>query len=165
MSYRRKHIGPKIKKFKLKRRLITRPLFWILLLSFLALMTMVYFLIFSPEFEVSNVHITGNEKIKTSDIESIVWKEVNKQFLNIVSPKSILLANTSSIIGTIMKEYPLVKEVSVTKKIPKVKIAIAQLTPEPVQPVEVKQKTEPVKKNILSNLFSSLLLLFRWSFR
>jgi len=118
MSYRKKHIKPKIKNLRKKKPVFKTPLFWICVASFILIITVVYFLFFSPMFQVAAIGISGNQKIKSSDIENTAWNSVNKKILTF-SYKSIFMANSAEIVKNVAQAFPVIENVQVQKKLPK----------------------------------------------
>ncbi len=114
MNYKRKHIKPKIRSLKKKKRLIQRPWFWIVFLALIVIGSIFYFIFFFPKFQVTNIDISGNEKIKSSDIEDIVWLDLNK---NIFS-KSIFIIDTKNLVNDILNKFPIIEDIKVEKKWP-----------------------------------------------
>lgn len=123
MSYRRKHIKPQIRKLKPKRRLVTRPVFWILLCLAIVICAGFYFFLFFPGLQISNIEVSGNQNIKTEDIKNAVLQNIDRKilptgFLNI-SSKSFFIVNTKAAIDDILKNHPLIEKIDLQKKFPR----------------------------------------------
>ncbi len=123
MSYRRKHIKPKIKRLKRRKKLIKRPWFWIVLAVLVISGILFYFMLFFSKFQVKNIEISGNEKINKGDIEDLTWLNINKKLLNNglinISTKSIFIVNSKKVIKGILAEFPAIEEVKLQKKLPR----------------------------------------------
>ena len=118
MSYRRKHIRPKLKK---RKKIYQRPFFWIFLIL-LGAISILYIALFHSKFQVVKVEISGNEKTKSQDVETIVWNNIQKKILGIgglsISSESIFIADSKKIARDILDKFPSIEEVQVEKKLP-----------------------------------------------
>ena len=117
MSYRKKHIAPKIKGLRRKRRFFQKPLFWLFLLFAMGVGVVFYLLFFFPLTQVSRVEILGNEKVQAFDIENLAWTRINKKILGF-SHKSIFWASGEKISSDITDVFGIVETASVQKKLP-----------------------------------------------
>ncbi len=114
MSYRHKHIKPKIRSLKKKKRLIQRPWFWIVLLVLIVIGSIFYFVFLFPKFQITKINILGNEQIQAKDIEYVVWQDLSK---NIFS-KSIFTIDSKRLIKDILNKFPGIEDIKVEKKWP-----------------------------------------------
>src|SRR3989344_588167 len=121
MSYRHKHIKPKIRNLKTKKVLFRRPVFWF----FLALTTIIvilYFSLFYFKFQINNIEILGNQKNKSEDIQNIALEYIHKKIVSIgvfqVWTKSIFITNTGELSKKILSKFPVIESVSLQKKFP-----------------------------------------------
>lgn len=120
MSYRRRHIKPRIRKLKKKKIFFKRPLFWVFLV-FLTIIALLYFILFSQKFQTVKIDVLGNEEVKAKDIESIAWQNINKKIdagIIQISTKSIFIVNKEDLIKDILNEFPNIGEVKVQKELP-----------------------------------------------
>lgn len=121
MSYRRKHIHPKIKSLGPKKKFWNRPLFWIIL-GLLAIIVILYFILFYSKFQVKNIEISGNEKIKIEDIKNIVLNNLDKKIITTgifnISSKSAFIVDTNTISKNILNTFPKIETIKVQKKLP-----------------------------------------------
>ena len=117
MSYRKKHIAPKIKGLRRKRRFFQKPLFWLFLLFAMGVGVVFYLLFFFPLTQVSRVEILGNGKVQAFDIENLAWTRINKKILGF-SHKSIFWASGEKISSDITDVFGIVETASVQKKLP-----------------------------------------------
>lgn len=106
MSYRRRHIHPKIKKIKSKK-LFLRPIFWIALLSLIIVVTSAYFVLFSPSFQVTEIEISGNEKVESGNI---------KDFLSLEMSNRILLIDKNKLKSKVLHKFPGIESLTIQKR-------------------------------------------------
>ena len=126
MSYRKKHIHPKIKGLKKRRKFFQMPLFWIILAFFLVFITTAYVLFFWPKLQIVNIEISGNEKTATKDIKNIVLANINK---NLIS-KSFFMVNIENIAKNILDGFPGIEDAKIRKKLPQaITLAIKERKP------------------------------------
>lgn len=120
MSYRKRHVKNKIHKLKPKKSIFKRPAFWYVILVLIFVFAVLYFLFFFPKIQVSKFLISGNEKIKTEDIENIILNNIEKNIFSIgswqVKTKSIFLVNLNNIKKEILSKFPEIENVVVKKK-------------------------------------------------
>ena len=109
MSYRRKHIRNKIHKIKPKRSILKRPIFWIGLFLFIIVSATCYILFFYPKFRIDNIMISGNQKVQTENIKSLVSNNIKKQ--------SIFLINTAAISKEVLNNFPIINNIKIDKKL------------------------------------------------
>lgn len=128
MSYRKKHLKPKLKKLRLKKIFYKKPLFWVILLL-IAICWTVYFVLFSKTVQITAIEITGNEKVSANDIEDFIRDEAERQFFNWgifhLSSKSIFLADKNQLKESVLRKFPAVQSAEVKKKISSRKISVA----------------------------------------
>ncbi len=121
MTYRRKHINPKIKGLKAKKIIIKRPIFWILL-AFILFFSALNFLLFFPGLQVLKINISGNEKVQSKDIENMAWDDINTKIIAIggfqISTKSIFIADVKKITDDMMNKFPDIESIELQKKMP-----------------------------------------------
>lgn len=109
MEYRRKHIQPKIRSLKKRKKLIQRPWFWILLLVLIIMGTAGYFVFFSRELQVTEITIHGNREVKTDDI---------KNFISLYAGGRIILINNNKLINQILNQFPKIESLVIEKNLP-----------------------------------------------
>lgn len=117
MSYRHKHIKPKIKNLQKRRKFYQLPLFWVLMLVLLISFSAFYFIFFYSKLQVSNIEVQGNENIQSTEIENIVFEDINRKVIGIPS-KSILIINTKKVAKNILDKFPSIEDAEVKKKFP-----------------------------------------------
>lgn len=118
MNYRKKHIHPKIRNLRHRKRLIKRPLFWIILCVISIVAATAYFTLFFPKFQVQSIHVTGDNQLQKIDIERMVWEHVHRKLFLGASSKSIFLVNSEELISDIMDSYSAVDSVRVERIFP-----------------------------------------------
>lgn len=118
MSYRRRHLKPKLRKLKPKKRFYKKPLFWVVFVCILTA-TGCYVFLFSV-FQISTVSIMGNQKVQSNDIETIAWSATNTRLLKLgslaVYSKSILLFDSQTLSEDLLKAFPDIEEVKIEKQ-------------------------------------------------
>ncbi|OGZ66744.1 MAG: hypothetical protein A3D34_00525 [Candidatus Staskawiczbacteria bacterium RIFCSPHIGHO2_02_FULL_33_16] len=119
MSYRRKHITPKIRRLKNKKIFFKRPSF-LIPLFIVIIAVILYFALFSNEFQVQKIQVSGNEKIQSPDIETIAWDYIQKDIFTAgiftISSKSIFIADTKNVIKNILHKFPDIEDIKIQKK-------------------------------------------------
>lgn len=120
MSYRKKHIKPHLKRLKPKKPFFKRPIFWFYT-SLLFVLVISYLFLFSW-FQVSKINISGNEKIKTEEIEKLTDEFINKKILSLgflnINSRSIFLLNSKKMSSNILSKFPDIGEVKTKKQFP-----------------------------------------------
>ncbi len=122
MSYRKKHIKNKIYGRKPGRSIFKSPIFWLALLFLIIAFSILYLLVFYPEFQVGNVIISGNDKTQEQVIEDIVLDSISKRFLSIggwsLTSKSIFFINADRLNKQILDKLPIIESIKIDKKLP-----------------------------------------------
>jgi cell division protein FtsQ len=122
MSYKKKQIKSKIHRIKPKISILKNIWFWILTSSFLVIIIFLYFLFFYPDLQLKNVTVSGNEKIKTEEIQSFVFDATNIKIINFLSIKidsnSIFLINKNKINKNILEKFPAIEKITITRNFP-----------------------------------------------
>jgi len=122
MSYRQKHIHPKIKKLKGRKLIVKSRLFWICLCVVTIIGVGGYGILFYSKFQVAIIEISGNETIKSEDIERFVASEIHRKILSAgilnISSKSIFIVDTTKMASLALHQFPGIEKVEVQKKMP-----------------------------------------------
>ena len=121
-SYRKSHVKNKIHKIKPKKSILRKLWFWLLILFFIIVFSIIYLLVFYPGIQIKNVVVSGNGEIKTQDLQGIILSNdvtglVKFWDINIIS-KSIFLINTNQLGKAILDKFPLIEKVTVNKQFP-----------------------------------------------
>ena len=122
MSYRKKHIKPKIKGLRKRKKFFQRPVFWFLILGIIVIGSALYVFLFLPEFQITDIAISGNTTISTDAIKNIIERNIDKKiftasFLHI-SSKSIFTANTKNISKDLQDNFLEINNIKVQKTLP-----------------------------------------------
>ncbi len=133
MSYRKKHINPKIKRLKPKQPFFKKPLFWVIFVIIIVAVTL-YFLLFFPKLQVENINVSGNDKVQTADILAFVKQNYNTKLfgfmgVNMLS-RSIFMLNTDKLSNNILVNFPDIAEANIQKQFPQtINLNIKERTP------------------------------------
>lgn len=123
MSYRKRHIKNKIHKIKPKKSIFKRLWFWILFLSLAIILFVFYIVFFYSGLQIENIIISGNNKIKTQDLQKLASENSNTsliKFWNInIASKSIFLASENSLGKEILEKFSAIEKTEITKKFPR----------------------------------------------
>jgi cell division septal protein FtsQ len=118
MSYRKRHISSIKGRFKKRGPFYKKPGFWIAIVVILC-GTCASLLLFPSQIQVKNINISGNDKIKTQDLQNLAWTDINKKLVSIgnggVSSKSIFLASVGQISKDILTTFPIIETTQVKK--------------------------------------------------
>ncbi len=130
MSYRKSHVRGKIHKIRPKTPLYKKLWFWILVLVVILASSACYFILFYSGWQISNIIISGNQKVQKDNIESLVLADISHKFLGILNSRSIFLADAGKISKEIAGKFPEIAvadvsrqfmqglEVKITEKVP-----------------------------------------------
>jgi len=125
VSYRKHHVKNKIKQIKPKKRFYKKPRFWIFSLFLIIFFGAAYFILFYSEFQIANISVAGNEKIKTQEIQNIANYNINKNI-----SRSIFLIDEKKLEKNILSQFLAIEKVSAKKQFPKTMILnITERTP------------------------------------
>ena len=122
MSYRKKHIKKKINKIKPKKSIFKKLWFWIIILSIIIVLSVFYFAFFYSGFQVKNINISGNSRIKTEDLRNLVSENSNTNLVDFfgikITSRSILLINNKKISNNILEKFPEIEKISANRNFP-----------------------------------------------
>jgi cell division septal protein FtsQ len=110
-SFRKPH------KVKRKKPFFRNRFFWVALLILITFGALFYLFFFFSFFQTKEIKISGNQKIKTSDLEKEINPLTVKKFWNI-STRSIFLISSSRIKTELLKNFPLIGSINIHKKFP-----------------------------------------------
>ncbi len=117
MKYKYKKLYRNRKK---KSRLIFLALksrfFWLFFLLLIVIGALFYFLVFSSFLQIKEIKISGNEKIVTNDIENTIFDHLNRKII-FFDTKSILLADLRKADESLLKNFPLIFQVELKRKL------------------------------------------------
>lgn len=117
MNYRRKHINPKIRNLRPKKRVYKSPVFWAMVLALVIIISFFYLVFFWSKFQIQSIQVSGNVKVQIQEIEDVVTENIYKKLLWL-SHKSIFIADTQKITSDILQKFPAIEKVYVKKKYP-----------------------------------------------
>jgi len=164
---KKKYNNPFFKKSRTKKSFSTkysRRIKLIAIETIILLLGLSWFFFFSPVFEITEISITGNERIQQKDMQDIVGKQMSSH-LNI--QKNIFLFNRQTLIDTLKDKYCLEK-IIIKKDFPStIIVSIAETKNsavwhehdtyyyvdsdgniiEEVEPLEITQKNFPLIEN------------------
>ncbi|MDO8663281.1 MAG: FtsQ-type POTRA domain-containing protein [Candidatus Wildermuthbacteria bacterium] len=101
-----------------KRRPVWRTkLFWRIFIIAMFLGEVLYSVYFLEPFQIKNIEISGNEKIKTASIEGIIQNQINKTVM-FFQTKSIFLIAPLKIEKIVLTDFPQIATVSLKRKFP-----------------------------------------------
>jgi cell division septal protein FtsQ len=122
MSYRERHIKNKIHGARPQKSIFKKLWFWILILIMVIALASGYFLFFYPYFQLKNIVISGNDKVKTEDLQALAWKDSNTSLLNFwnikIGTESIFLINDNKINKDILEKFPAIGQLKINKTLP-----------------------------------------------
>lgn len=134
MSYRKKHIKRRVRLLKPKKSLFKKPLFWWFVLFLFVVLSIFYFFVFYPKFQITEIIISGNEKVLTQDIEKIVKENIDRKIFVLaglkITSKSIFLTGPKIISKALLNGFSQIESVKVSKKFPQtITLQVKERTP------------------------------------
>jgi len=105
------------KPYLMKRRTQKSRFLWTIFLMLIILGEVLYLISFPSIFQIKKIKISGNQKVKSQDLENIVRDRIERQIL-FFSSKSIFLANLNQIEKETLKIFPQVAETSLKRDFP-----------------------------------------------
>jgi len=121
-SSRKSHIKSNLHRRKPQKSIFARLWFWLAILIFILTCTGAYFFYFYSGFQVNNIIITGNYKVKAEDLHNIISKYSNTGLINFgpinISSRSIFLIDKNKLNQDLLKQFPAISQIAVTKKYP-----------------------------------------------
>lgn len=128
MSYRRRHINPKIHKLKPKKRLTQRPIFWFFLLIII-IVPIVWTFLFLAQFQVAHIKVSGSQKVPSNQIENIAWQNINKNIMG-MPYKSIFTVDSDVLKKHILTGFSGIEDVKIKKNyFTSIDIQVVERTP------------------------------------
>ncbi|MEI7424500.1 MAG: hypothetical protein WCK10_00010 [Candidatus Staskawiczbacteria bacterium] len=111
MSYRKKSIKSKIDKLRPKKPIFKKLWFWLFILILITFCSAAYVILFYPKIQITNILISGNYKILSNNIESLVLNDIKYKIFTLgsweVNSKSIILVNKTKIRKNILETFPI----------------------------------------------------------
>lgn len=115
MSYRKRHIKSKIDKIKPKKSIFLKLWFWVIILILIIIVLAIYFFLFYSGVQVKNIIISGNQKVSSQDIRSLILDGTNNKILGILNSKSIFLVNAGNLEKEMLDKFKTIGGVKITK--------------------------------------------------
>jgi len=110
------HIKRKPHRIRTKKSAFKKPAFWTFILVLLIIGAFFYFLLFFDKFQVKNIVISGNQKVRIEDIKAIVMENITKNML-VFKSQSIFLASLSDLNSQIRDKFPEISSASTKRKL------------------------------------------------
>jgi len=110
-------IYKKKRSFKKKRPILRHRFFWPVFLGLIFLSLVTYFFLFSGIFDLKQIDISGNSKIKTQKIEIVLRQNFSKNILDF-SINNIFLADLPGLEKKILDSFPEADQVFLQRKAP-----------------------------------------------
>ncbi|MDD5145297.1 MAG: cell division protein FtsQ/DivIB [Candidatus Pacebacteria bacterium] len=104
-------------RIKKKKSILKSRFFWLPVLIFTTVGGICYFIFFSSFFQIKEVKISGNQKIATNKLESLVQSQLTKK-IALFPTKSIFLANLGKIQKMGQDNFPQIAKISFKKDFP-----------------------------------------------
>ena len=117
MKKRHNRLARKPYRIKSKKSILRNRFFWIFFFSIIIIVAGIYFALFSSYFQVYKLNITGNNKIKSVDIQSLINSQLRKQLLFWQS-QSIFILNQNQTEELILNKFPQIDNIKISKKLP-----------------------------------------------
>lgn len=95
-----------------KKSLLKKPIFWRMILLTILLAEIFYLVFFFDYFQIKKIIITGNEKITSQNIESLIAGKVKER------TGSIFLVNTTKIENAVLNAFPKISDVKIKREFP-----------------------------------------------
>lgn len=102
-------------RIKRKKSIWKTKLFWRFFIGLLFLGEVLYSIYFLIPFQIKEIKISGNEKVKTEDIDRIIEKGINKKVL-FFQTKSIFLVNPPVIKKSVLTNFPQIGKIDLKRK-------------------------------------------------
>lgn len=113
MKHRSHHVKNRVHRLKIKKPILKRPGFWIIVLSLTIVFSFLYFFLFFSKFQVSSVIVSGNNSVQSEVLQNIAWNNINKNI-----SKSIFLTGPKIISKNILDGFPQIESAKVSKEFP-----------------------------------------------
>lgn len=111
MSYRKSHIKSSIRRIKPKKSILKSKWLWISVLILIVVSVALYFLLFYSKVQVANIVVSGNQKVASEDIISLVSDDINNKF-----SRSIFLVDPDKLEKELSAKFPEIESVKVNRK-------------------------------------------------
>jgi cell division septal protein FtsQ len=123
-SFRKKHLKNKIHGIKPKKSIFTRLWFWLVLLFFVIALSGFYVVLFYPGLQVKDIIISGNEKVKSPELQELVSNYANTGLVNFwtikITSRSIFLVDLKKMSKDILEKFPVIEKADINKNYPRI---------------------------------------------
>lgn len=120
--FRKNHIKNRIHKIKPKRNIFLSLWFYLVILFFVIFGAVIYFLFFWQGLQVQKIEISGNEKVKTEELNNFTDEGVNRKIINFgpikIFSRNILFVDNNNLKKEILNRFPIIEKVSINRKFP-----------------------------------------------
>ncbi len=129
-SYRKKNIKSKIHKIKPRKSILKRRWFWFSILILIIVSVIIYFSFFYSGFQLKNIIISGNIKVKTSNLYSVAYEDANTNLISLgkikITSRSIFWIDESRINRDILAQFPDVERLTMNRDFPQTLVLVVQ---------------------------------------
>lgn len=119
------------KPYRVKKRksIFRSRVFWLSILVLITAGAIFYFLFLYSFFQVNEINISGNNKVRSEELRKIIAKEIEQNIV-FFPTKSIFLTKPSKIKEIILNSFPQIAELNLKRKFPRIlEIKIAERKP------------------------------------
>ena len=118
---RRKQKFKSFRKFRKQKKIYENKLFWIFIFLFLLVFAFFYLFCFYDLFQIKEINILGNEKIRTIDLLKIVDSSSENEIFSYPT-KSMFLVDVPFVVNEIYEKFPQADKVNLKREFPSVLI-------------------------------------------
>lgn len=111
------------KPYRVRRRksVFKNRFFWLGILTLVLIGIVLYFALFASFFQIQEIQISGNQKVKKEDLENFVWEKVNRKIV-LFQTKTIFLVNFQEIERNLLEKFPKISTVHLKREFPDILI-------------------------------------------
>lgn len=113
----KRRIKRKPHRIRVKKSFLKKPIFWRIVLLTILLAEIFYLVFFFDYFQLKKITISGNEKISSQNIKSLVAEKIKERVLFFYS-ESIFLVNTTKIKEAILDAFPKIGDIKIKREFP-----------------------------------------------
>lgn len=104
-------------QIKKKKSLFRNRFFWLGILVLIIVIGIFYLVYFSSFFQIREIEITGNQKVLTKDLQTIIQNQIGQRIL-IFASKSIFSVNLIRIEEELFKNFPPISKIDLKRNFP-----------------------------------------------
>ena len=105
-------------RVKKKKSIIKSRFFWLSLLIVIFFGGLFYFLVFSSVFQISEIKISGSQKIQPQNLEDFIENRIKQKWLGFFETKNIFFADLNKTKEELMKNFPQISKIELERKLP-----------------------------------------------